>query len=61
MPNTLRKTVLLAIATLMLAVAALVTDMISPYTGGIDSASAANQQPAKPQLRPEQNQQRMQA
>ena len=34
------KTIILAIATLLLAVAALVTDLVSPYAGGIDRANS---------------------
>lgn len=34
------KTIILAIATLLLAVAALVTDLVSPYAGGIDRATS---------------------
>ncbi len=36
----LPKTIILAIATLLLAVAALVTDLVSPYAGGIDRANS---------------------
>lgn len=36
MRTILPKTIILAIATLMLAIAALVTDLVSPYAGGID-------------------------
>jgi hypothetical protein len=35
------KTIILAIATLLLAVAVLVTDLISPYAGGVDSLVSA--------------------
>ena len=41
------KTIILAIATLLLAVAALVTDLVSPYAGGIDRAH----NPAQLQMR----------
>ena len=37
------KTIILAIATLLLAVAALVTDLVSPYAGGSDRAVAPAQ------------------
>ena len=37
------KTVLLAIATLLLAVVALVTDLVSPYAGGISGVHAPAQ------------------
>ena len=37
------KTVLLAIATLLLAVVALVTDLVSPYAGGINGVRAPAQ------------------
>lgn len=40
MPNSLPKTVILAIATLLLAVAVLVTDLVSPYAGSVDSAAS---------------------
>ena len=36
------KTIILAIFTLLLAVAALVTNVVSPYTGGVDSAAQAS-------------------
>ena len=52
MSANLPKTVLLATATLVLAVAALVTDIISPYAG--DAATKPTQVldvPAHPQLR----------
>ena len=39
MSTNLPKTIILAIATLLLAVAALVTDLVSPYAGGIDRAN----------------------
>jgi hypothetical protein len=48
------KTILLAIATLLLAVAALVTDVISPYAGHMDGVSApvqVRQTPAPSPLR----------
>jgi len=35
------KTIILAIFTLLLAVAALVTNLVSPYPGGVDSAASA--------------------
>ncbi len=35
------KTIILAIFTLALAVAALVTNVVSPYPGGVDSAASA--------------------
>ena len=35
------KTIILAIFTLCLAVAALVTNLVSPYPGGVDSAASA--------------------
>ena len=35
------KTIILAIFTLLLAVAALVTNLVSPYAGGVDSAASA--------------------
>ncbi len=35
------KTIILAIFTLGLAVAALVTNIVSPYSGGVDSAASA--------------------
>ncbi|MDI1343285.1 MAG: hypothetical protein PSV22_04175 [Pseudolabrys sp.] len=35
------KTIILAIFTLLLAVAALVTNLVSPYPGGVDSAAQA--------------------
>jgi hypothetical protein len=35
------KTIVLAIFTLLLAVAALVTNLVSPYPGGVDSAASA--------------------
>ena len=41
------KTIILAIATLLLAVAALVTDLVSPYAGGIDSAASPAQVDAR--------------
>lgn len=34
------KTIILAIFTLLLAVAALVTNVVSPYAGGVDSAAS---------------------
>jgi hypothetical protein len=36
------KTIILAIFTLLLAVAALVTNLVSPYPGGVDSAASAS-------------------
>jgi len=39
----LPKTIILAIATLLLAVAALVTDRVSPYAGGVDRANSPAQ------------------
>jgi hypothetical protein len=39
----LPKTIILAIATLLLAVAALVTDLVSPYAGGVDRANSPAQ------------------
>jgi len=48
----LPKTALLALATLLLAIAALVTDVISPHAGGAVMAPAQVQQvPAPAQLR----------
>lgn len=41
------KTIILAIFTLLLAVAALVTNVVSPYTGGVDSAAQAKATPAQ--------------
>jgi hypothetical protein len=35
------KTIILAIFTLLLAVAAFVTNVVSPYPGGVDSAASA--------------------
>lgn len=52
MSATLPKTALLALATLLLAVAALVTDIISPYAGDATTKPAQVQQvPAPTQLR----------
>ena len=50
------KTIILAIFTLLLAVAALVTNVVSPYTGGVDSAAQAapqlqSSQPVRAPLR----------
>ena len=51
------KTIILAIFTLALAVAALVTNLVSPYPGGVDSAASAapmqvqTPQPARAPLR----------
>ena len=51
------KTIILAIFTLGLAVAALVTNLVSPYPGGVDSAASATPmqvrtpQPARAPLR----------
>lgn len=51
------KTIILAIFTLLLAVAALVTNVVSPYPGGVDSAATAataqiqSPQPARAPLR----------
>jgi len=42
------KTIILAIFTLLLAVAALVTNVVSPYTGGVDSAAQASSAKAAP-------------
>jgi hypothetical protein len=36
------KTIILAIFTLLLAVAALVTNVVSPYAGGVDSAASVS-------------------
>ena len=46
------KTVLLAIATLLLAVAALVTDVISPYAGNIDGVATPAQVRQEPKASP---------
>ena len=46
------KTVLLAIATLLLAVAALVTDVISPYAGNLDGVTAPAQVRQEPRTSP---------
>ena len=46
------KTILLAIATLLLAVVALVTDVISPYAGNIDGATAPAQVRQEPRPSP---------
>jgi hypothetical protein len=43
MSRNLPKTIILAVATLLLAVAALVTDLVSPYAGGIDRAASPAQ------------------
>jgi len=52
MSTSLPKTVLLATATLLLAAAALVTDIISPYAGGAATAPAqVIDLPAPSQLR----------
>lgn len=45
MLRILPKTIILAIATLLLAIATLVTDLVSPYAGGIDSATAVSAPP----------------
>lgn len=51
------KTIILAIFTLLLAVAALVANLVSPYPGGVDSAASAtppqlqSSQPARAPLR----------
>lgn len=51
------KTIILAIFTLLLAVAALVTNLVSPYAGAVDSAASATPvqiqapQPARAPLR----------
>ncbi|MBI1202353.1 MAG: hypothetical protein GC182_07565 [Rhodopseudomonas sp.] len=45
MLRMLPKTIILAIATLLLAVAALVTDLVSPYAGNIDSATTVSAPP----------------
>ena len=52
MNASLPKTVLLAIATLLLAVAALVTDVISPYAGHLDGVSTPAQVRQEPRLSP---------
>ena len=52
------KTIILAIFTLLLAVAALVTNVVSPYAGGVDSAASVapaqlqSSQPGRAPLRP---------
>ena len=38
MSRNLPKTIILAVVTLLLAIAALVTDLVSPYAGSIDRA-----------------------
>jgi hypothetical protein len=43
------KTIILAIATLLLAVAVLVTDLVSPYAGGAGRA-VSNSAPAQVQM-----------
>lgn len=59
------KTIILAIFTLGLAVAALVTNVISPYPGGVDSAASATpaqiQVPSRSPLRAPARGQVMQA
>jgi len=51
------KTIILAIFTLLLTVAALVTNVVRPYAGSVDSAASATQirnqqpQPARSPLR----------
>jgi hypothetical protein len=45
------KTIILAIFTLGLAVAALVTNVVSPYPGGVDSAASATPAEIKAPLR----------
>lgn len=59
------KTIILAIFTLLLAVAALVTNVVSPYPGGVDSAASATrtqiQAPARSPLRAPARGQVMQA
>jgi hypothetical protein len=41
----MKHTIILAIATLLLAVAALVTDLISPYAGAIHDATSVSAPP----------------
>ena len=61
------KTIILAIFTLLLAVAALVTNLVSPYPGGVDSAASAtpaqlqSSQPGRAPLRAPARGQVMQA
>ena len=62
------KTIILAIFTLLLAVAALVTDLIRPNSGGADSATTATSPaqlrvpiPVRTPVRPVPAQERMQA
>jgi hypothetical protein len=52
MSARLPKTVLLAIATLLLAVAALVTDVISPYAGHLGGIATPAQVQQVPKLSP---------